>query len=170
VLAEVIAAASEPDEHGWRRPESLYGSLKVWPHLQRQGITVARCTGGADQVEQTVGSGVTRAKQVRTTISDPAADRAPDLVNRQFRVSGIERAVLRRRHLRADGHRVFACTAFVIDAYAGTIVGWGCSTSRTTRGLAHRRLDSPPTSRSSGLPRARIVALSWGGTQSGWAG
>ena len=74
--------------HGRRRPESLYGSLKVWPHLQRQGITVARCTGGADQVEQTVGSGVTRAKQVRTTISDPAADRAPDLVNRQLRVWG----------------------------------------------------------------------------------
>src|SRR5664279_6377866 len=83
---------------------------------------------------------------------------------------GTERAVLRRRHLRADGHRVLACTAFVIDAYAGTIVGWGCSTSRTTRGLAHRRLDSPPTSRSSGLPRARIVALSWGGSQFGWAG
>ena len=74
--------------HGRRRPESLYGSLKVWPHLQRQGITVARCTGGADHVEQTVGSGVTRAEQVRTTISDPAADRAPDLVNRQLRVWG----------------------------------------------------------------------------------
>ena len=71
-----------------RRPESLYGSLKMWPHLQRQGITVARCTGGADHVEQTVGSGVTRAEQVRTTISDPAADRAPDLVNRQLRVWG----------------------------------------------------------------------------------
>ena len=32
--------------------------------------------------------GVTRAEQVRTTISDPAADRAPDLVNRQLRVWG----------------------------------------------------------------------------------
>ena len=64
---------------------------------------------------------------------------------------------------------MFACTAFVIDAYAGTILGWECSTSRTTRGLAHRRLDSPPTSRSSGLPRARTVALSSGGSQVGWA-
>jgi putative transposase len=28
--------------------------------------------------------GATRAKTVRTTVSDPTAQRAPDLVNRQF--------------------------------------------------------------------------------------
>jgi len=64
VITEVLAGLYEPDEHGRRKPESLYGSLKMWAHLQRQGITVARWVG------------VRRSKQVRTTISDPAADRA----------------------------------------------------------------------------------------------
>ena len=114
--------------------------------------------------------GVTRAEQIRTTISDPAADRAPDLVNRQFRVCGPNELFFADVTYVPMDTGVFACTAFVMDAYAGTIVGWGCSTGRTTRGLAHRRLDSPPTSRSSGLPRARIVALSSGGSQFGWAG
>ena len=113
--------------------------------------------------------GVTRAKQVRTTISDPAADRAPD-VNRQVRVSGPNELFFADVTFVPMNTRVFACTAFVIVAYAGTIVGWGCSTSRTTRGLTHRRPDSPPTSRSSDLPRARIVALTSGGSQFGWAG
>jgi putative transposase len=30
--------------HGRRRPESLYGATKMWAHLQREGIEVARCT------------------------------------------------------------------------------------------------------------------------------
>jgi len=168
VLAEVIAAASKPDEQGRRRPESLYGSLKMWPHLQRQGITVP-----AALVERIVwNNGWVRCHPRRAGPDrDQRPGRGPSAGPGEPAVPGVrtERAVLRRRHLRADGHRVFACTAFVIDAYAGTIVGWGCSTSRTTRGLAHRRLDSPPTSRSSGLPRARTVALSSGGSQVGWA-
>lgn len=39
-----LAGYYEPDEHGRRPPESLYGSLKMWAHLRRQGIEVARCT------------------------------------------------------------------------------------------------------------------------------
>ena len=67
VITEVIAGLYEPDEHGRRKPESLYGSLKMWAHLQRQGITVARCT--VERIMRTNGwVGVTRAKQVRTTI------------------------------------------------------------------------------------------------------
>ncbi|QCR83609.1 hypothetical protein FCV18_22900 [Mycobacterium avium subsp. hominissuis] len=44
VITEVLAGYYEPDEHGRRKPESLYGATKMWAHLQRQGITVARCT------------------------------------------------------------------------------------------------------------------------------
>ena len=71
VLTEVLAGLYEPDEHGRRKPESLYGSLKMWAHLQRQGITVARCT--VERLMRANGwVGVRRAKQVRTTIPDPA--------------------------------------------------------------------------------------------------
>jgi putative transposase len=43
-ITEILAGIYEPDERGRRGPESLYGSLKMWEHLNRQGITVARCT------------------------------------------------------------------------------------------------------------------------------
>jgi len=43
-LTDVLAGYYEPDERGRRRPESLYGSLKMWAHLNRAGIKVAKCT------------------------------------------------------------------------------------------------------------------------------
>jgi putative transposase len=75
---------------------------------------------------------VVRRKKIRTTEPDPAASRAPDLVDRQFRVA--EPNVL----LVADFTYVrlvtgaFVYTAFVIDAYAGRILGWECAISKHT--------------------------------------
>jgi putative transposase len=40
-LTGVLAGFYEPDEHGKRPPECLYGSLKMWAHLNREGIQVA---------------------------------------------------------------------------------------------------------------------------------
>ena len=77
VITEILAGYYEPDENGRRRPESLYGSLKMWTHLQRDGIEVARCT--VERLMRVNGwRGVTRGKKVYTTVSDPAASRAPD--------------------------------------------------------------------------------------------
>ena len=36
-ITEILAGYYEPDADGKRPPESLYGSLKMWAHLQRQG-------------------------------------------------------------------------------------------------------------------------------------
>ena len=41
-ITEILAGYYEPDEYGRRKPESLYGSLKMWAHLQREGIPVAK--------------------------------------------------------------------------------------------------------------------------------
>ena len=86
-ITEILAGIYEPDADGKRPPESLYGSLKMWAYLQREGIPVARCT--VERIMRHNGwHGVTRARRgPRTTEADPAATRAPDLVNRQFRVS-----------------------------------------------------------------------------------
>ena len=131
VLTEVLAGLYEPDERGRRKPESLYGSLKMWAHLQRGGITVARCT--VEQIMRANGwVGVRRAKHVRTTVSDPAAERAPDLVDRQFRVDRPDELFVADFTYVPMSTGVFGYTAFVIDAYAGTIVGWECSTSKVT--------------------------------------
>ena len=43
-ITEILAGIYEPDADGKRPPESLYGSLKMWAYLQREGIPVARCT------------------------------------------------------------------------------------------------------------------------------
>ena len=43
-VTEILAGYYGPDADGKRPPESLYGSLKMWAHLQRQGIAVARRT------------------------------------------------------------------------------------------------------------------------------
>ena len=77
MITAILAGYYEPDEHGRRPPESLYGSLKMWAHLNRQGIAVARCT--VERLMRANGwEGVRRVKKVRTTVADPAADRAPD--------------------------------------------------------------------------------------------
>ncbi|WP_139282052.1 IS3 family transposase [Rhodococcus zopfii] len=130
ITAVLASYYDERDEHGRRKPESLYGSLKMWAHLQRQGIAVARCT-----VERLMAAhgwkGATRAKKIRTTVPDPTAPRPPDLVDRDFRVDRPDALYV------ADFTYVkmvpcFAYTAFVIDAFAGTIVGWEVSASKET--------------------------------------
>ena len=130
VITEVLAGYYEPDEDGRRRPESLYGATKMWAHLQRQGIEVARCT--VERLMRVNGwRGVTRRKKVRTTIADPAAGRAPDLVDRQFTVAAPNVLLVADFTYVRLACGVFVYTAFAIDAYAGRIVGWTCSAGKT---------------------------------------
>ena len=130
-ITEILSGVYEPDAKGKRPPESLYGSLKVWAHLQRQGIPVARCT-----VERIMAAngwrGATRARRVRTTVADPTHHRAPDLVRRRFRVGrpdALHVADFTYVPMAGGG---FGYTAFVIDAYAGLIPGWECSLTKNT--------------------------------------
>jgi len=77
--------------------------------------------------------GLRRQKAVRTTIADPAAERAPDLVDRQFRVPTPNALLV------ADFTDVklvtgmFVYVAFVVDAYAGAVVGWEAAGVKAAR-------------------------------------
>lgn len=130
VITEVLAGYYEPDERGYRRPECLYGAAKMWAHLNREGIEVARCT--VERLMRDNGwQGVSRrARPPRTTEPNPAAAKAADLVDRQFGADAPDKLYV------ADFTYVplvtggFCYTAFVIDAFAGLIVGWECSTSK----------------------------------------
>jgi transposase InsO family protein len=130
-ITEILAGIYEPDRKGKRPPECLYGSLKIWAHLQRQGIPVARCT--VERIMRThAWRGVVRARTVRTTERDPAAARAPDLVRRRFHAARPnELDVADFTYVPLDGGG-FGYTAFVIDAFAGLIVGWECSLTKNT--------------------------------------
>ncbi len=139
-ITEILAGFYQPDYNGRRRPESLYGSLKMWAHLNREGIGVARCT-----IERLMGvngwHGVTRTKKVRTTISDPASSRAPDLVDRQFKVGAPNQLVVADFTHVAMATASFAYTAFVIDAYADRSAG---NAQRRNRPLLSNPLSDKP--------------------------
>jgi putative transposase len=73
-ITEVLAGYYEPDEDGRRTPGSLYGSVKMSAHLQREGIPVAKST--VERLMRRNGwQGVFRQKSVRIAVvsRDPAA-------------------------------------------------------------------------------------------------
>ena len=70
---------------------------------------------------------------MRTTIADPAAARAPDLVDRQFRVPTPNALVVADFTYVKLVTGVFVYVAFVIDAYAGAIIGWEAASVKQTR-------------------------------------
>jgi putative transposase len=109
----------------------VYGARKVWLQLNREGIGVARCT--VERLMRADGlHGAVRGKVKRTTIPDPAAERARDLVNRNFAPAAPDRLwVADITYVSTWSGWVYV--AFVVDAYARRILGWRCSTSMTTQ-------------------------------------
>lgn len=130
-ITEVLAGFYEPDQYGKRPPECLYGVVKMWAHLNRQGIQVAKST--IERLMSVNGwHGVRRRKKPRTTVADPAANRPEDLVERNFRVEAPNRLLVADFTYVPMAGGVFNYTAFCIDAFAARIVGWECSTTMET--------------------------------------
>nr|WP_284513919.1 IS3 family transposase [Shigella dysenteriae] len=107
----------------------VYGVRKVWRQLLREGIRVARCTVARLMAVMRL-AGVLRGKKVRTTISRKAVA-AGDRVNRQFVAERPDQLWV------ADFTYVstwqgFVYVAFIIDVFAGYIVGWRVSSSMET--------------------------------------
>ncbi|TFO16999.1 IS3 family transposase [Escherichia coli] len=107
----------------------VYGVRKVWRQLLREGIRVARCT--VARLMAVMGlAGVLRGKKVRTTVSRKTVA-AGDRVNRQFVAERPDQLWV------ADFTYVstwqgFVYVAFIIDVFAGYIVGWWVSSSMET--------------------------------------
>jgi putative transposase len=108
----------------------VYGARKLWRQLHREGIKVGR-----DRVARLMRAlgiaGVVRGKARRTTIPDPAAVRAPDLVQRRF--------VARRPNQLWVSDFTYVASwsgtvyvAFVIDVFSRLIVGWRAAASMRT--------------------------------------
>lgn len=117
-------------ERVWQGNLQVYGADKVWRQLDREGMTVARCT--VERLMRRQGlRGVVRGKVVRTTVSDPKAPCPLDRVNRQFRAE-------RPNQLWASDFTYVSTwqgwlyVAFVIDVFARRIVGWRVSSSMRT--------------------------------------
>lgn len=109
----------------------VYGADKIWTQLNREGITVARCT--VERLMRQLGiQGARRGGNHRTTIpSDDAAIRPQDLVQRAFSAPAPNRLWLCDiTYVRTWSGFVYV--AFIIDCFARMIVGWQASRSLRT--------------------------------------
>jgi putative transposase len=108
-----------------------YGYRKLWLALKRAGEDVGR-----DRVKRLmrtngIQGAKRRGKPWRTTITDPAATRSPDLVERDFTASRPDALWLADfTYLRCWEGVVFF--SFVIDAFSRRIVGWQFATHMRT--------------------------------------
>jgi len=105
----------------------VYGVRKAWRTLQRLGIDAGR-----DQVARLMRAvglvGATRTKRIRTTKPASVSQRPADLVERVFSAPAPNRlwvADLTYVWTRAG----FVYTAFVVDVFSRTIVGWRVAAS-----------------------------------------
>jgi putative transposase len=112
-------------ERVWTENFKVYGVRRVWRQLQREGISVARCS--VARLMKRLGlQGIVRGKRMKTTISDKGAPCPQDKVNRQFAADRPNRLWVSDFSYVATW-RGFVYVAFVIDVYARRIMGWRAS-------------------------------------------
>jgi putative transposase len=125
---ELIAHISEA-RTGYRK---AYGQRKTWRELKRRGIDVGR-DRVARLMRQEGLAGVRRGKKIHTTSADETmADRARDLVNRDFTATAPNRLwVADFTYVRT--WQGFSYLAFILDVYSRMIVGWQLATHMRTQ-------------------------------------
>jgi len=117
-------------ERVWQANMRVYGADKVWKQMNREGLSIARCT--VERLMKRLGlQGVRRGKVVRTTISDMKAPCPLDRVNRQFKAERPNQLWV-SDFTYVSTWQGWLYVAFVIDVYARRIVGWRVSTSMHT--------------------------------------
>lgn len=152
LIAEIHAARS-----GYRR---VYGVRKTWKELRRRGVEVGR-----DRVARLMRAegleGVRRGKKRRTTIPDEqAAERARDLLQRDFTATGPnEKWVCDITYLRTWNG--FCYLAFILDCFSRAIVGWQLQTHLRTELV----LDALEMANGLRQPDAGLIAHSDRGSQ-----
>jgi putative transposase len=114
----------------YREHFAVYGAVKVWRQLRREGVAVGR--DRVARLMRTLGlAGATRAKAPRTTRPTAAAALPADLVRRAFTAAAPNAlwvTYLTYVPLRSG----FAYAAFVVDAFSRRIVGRQVSGSPRT--------------------------------------
>ncbi|WP_422746150.1 IS3 family transposase [Mycobacterium sp. WMMD1722] len=116
-----------------RQNYSVYGVKKMHQAMKRRGWVLGR-----EQTRRLMRKaglrGVQRGKPVFTTVSDPAAPRPADLVNRRFGTAAPNRLwVADITYVRT--WQGYCYTAFVTDACTKAIKGWAVSATMRTQDL-----------------------------------
>jgi putative transposase len=114
----------------WTENFGLYGVRKIWRQLQREDVTVARCTVSRLMRREGL-RGAVRGKRFKTTRTDGSQTRPADLVNREFTAAAPNRLWVADLTYVASWSG-FVYVAFVIDVFSRYIVGWRVSSSLRT--------------------------------------
>lgn len=115
----------------WVSNRRVYGAHKLWKAARRAGHDVGR-----DQVARLMRQlgieGISRLrKKVFTTVPDPGAGRAPDLVNRQFTADRPDALwVTDLTYVPTRSGMAYVC--FIVDAFSRRIVGWRVAANMKT--------------------------------------
>jgi putative transposase len=115
----------------WTENYEVYGAQKMWRELNRQGITVARCT--VERLMRELGlRGARRGRKIRTTMPGKDGQRAGDLLRRDFTAPAPNRRwVAGFTHVAAWSGVVYV--AFVVDIYSRAIEGWAAATHKRAK-------------------------------------
>jgi putative transposase len=111
--------------------QDVYGVVKTWHELRRQGVLAARCT--VARLMKSLGlKGAVRGRAwITTTQADGHAPALPDLVDRQFVATRPNQLWVADFTFVATW-RGFVYVAFIIDVFARRIVGWRVASSLRT--------------------------------------
>ena len=114
----------------WEENYQVYGLRKVWRQLQREQVSVARCT--VERLMRRMGiQGVIRGKPAKTTVSNEALPCPQDKVNRQFKADRPN-ALWVSDFTYVSTWQGLVYVAFVIDVFKRRIVGWKASSTAHT--------------------------------------
>jgi transposase InsO family protein len=138
---------------------SVYGARKTWKELRRRGVEAGR-----DQVARVMREhgleGKLRGRKRRTTIPDAAAEKARDLLQRDFSATAPnEKWVADITYVRT--WQGFVYLAFILDCYSRMIVGWQLATHMR----AELVLDALEMANGLRRPDAGLIAHSDRGSQ-----
>ena len=137
----------------WVANRKVYGAHNLWKAARRAGHDIGRDQTARLMRELGIEGVSRRRKRVFTTIADPDAERAPDLVNRVFTAAEPNRLwVTDLTYVPTRSGMAYVC--FIVDAFSRRIVGWRVASNMKTDMV----LDALEMARSSRGAR-RLVGL-----------
>ncbi len=107
----------------WVANRKVYGAHKLWKAARRAGHDIGRDRVARLMRQMEIEGVSRRRRKVFTTISDPDAVRAPDLVNRNFTADRPNALwVTDLTYVPTRTGMAYVC--FIVDAFSRRIVGW----------------------------------------------
>jgi transposase InsO family protein len=129
--------------------DGTYGAPRVTAELHDQGLHVNHKKVARVMRRYRI-QGLRLRRRVQTTISDPAAVKAPDLIGRDFTAKGVNQRYVGDITYLPVGERGFLYLATVIDLHSRRLTGWAIAdhmrtdlviealtAARRTRGSLH---------------------------------